>query len=101
MNFSEVKFYENYLTLDFHTNNIISRRVCVPIKMAFKTVKRLLRGTIMGLGIFTKKYNLTNIFQAIKYNFPLNKLFINKLQYFPFPKTSVFQCFSLHMGRVL
>ena len=25
MNFSEAKFYENYLTSDFHTNTVISR----------------------------------------------------------------------------
>ena len=28
MNFSEAMFYENYLTSDFHTNTVISRRVC-------------------------------------------------------------------------
>ena len=39
MNFSEVKFYENYLTSDFHTNAVISRCVCALVKMASKTVK--------------------------------------------------------------
>ena len=28
MNFSEAMFYENYLTSDFNSNNVISRRVC-------------------------------------------------------------------------
>ena len=40
MNFSEAKFYENYLTSDFHTNTVISRRVSLPIKMASETVIR-------------------------------------------------------------
>ena len=40
MNFSEAMFYENYLTSDFHTNTVISRRVCLPVKMASKTVIR-------------------------------------------------------------
>ena len=40
MNFSEVMFYENYLTSDFHTNTVISRRVCLLVKMASKTVIR-------------------------------------------------------------
>ena len=38
MNFSEAMFYENYLTSDFHANTVISKRVCLPIKMASKTV---------------------------------------------------------------
>ena len=34
-------FYENHLTSGFHTNTVISqRRVCLPIKMASKTVIR-------------------------------------------------------------
>ena len=37
LNFSEAKFYENYLTSDFHTNTVISRRVCLHIKMASTT----------------------------------------------------------------
>ena len=40
MNFLEAMFYENYLTSDFHTNTVISRHVCLPIKMASKTVIR-------------------------------------------------------------
>ena len=40
MNFSEAIFYENYLTSDFHTNTVISRRVCLPVEMASKTVIR-------------------------------------------------------------
>ena len=40
MNFSEAMFYENYLTSDFHTNTLISRRVCLLVKMASKTVIR-------------------------------------------------------------
>ena len=40
MNFSEAMFYENYLTSDFHTSTVISRRVCLPVKMASKTVIR-------------------------------------------------------------
>ena len=42
MNFSEamVMFYENYLTSDFHTNTVISRRVCLLVKMASKTAIR-------------------------------------------------------------
>ena len=31
-------FYENYLTSDFHTNTVNSRRVCPLVKMASKTV---------------------------------------------------------------
>ena len=40
MNFSEVVFYENYLTSHFRTNTVISRRVCLLVKMAWKTVIR-------------------------------------------------------------
>ena len=40
MNFSEAMFYENYLTSDFHTNTVISSRVCLLVKMASKTVIR-------------------------------------------------------------
>ena len=40
MNFSEAMFYENYLTSDFHTNTVTSRRVCLLVKMASKTVIR-------------------------------------------------------------
>ena len=40
MNCSEAKFYENYLTSVFHTNTVISRGVCLPIKMTSKTVIR-------------------------------------------------------------
>ena len=40
MNFSEVKFYGNYLTSDSYTNTVISRRVCIPVKMASETVTR-------------------------------------------------------------
>ena len=40
MNFSEAMFYENYLTSDFHTNTVISRRVCLLVKMASKTAIR-------------------------------------------------------------
>ena len=40
MNFSEAMFYENYFTTDFHTNTVISRRVCPLVKMALKTVIR-------------------------------------------------------------
>ena len=40
MNCSEAKFHENYLTSDFHTNTVISTRVCLPIKMPSKTVIR-------------------------------------------------------------
>ena len=40
MNFSEAMFYENDLTSDFHTNTVISRRVCLLVKMASKTVIR-------------------------------------------------------------
>ena len=32
MNFSEAMFYENYLTPDFHTNTVISSRVCLLVK---------------------------------------------------------------------
>ena len=42
-NFSEAMFYENYLTSDFHTNTLISRRVCLLVKMASKTVIRPIR----------------------------------------------------------
>ena len=38
MNFSEAMFYENYLTSDFHINTVSSKRVCLLVKMAFKTV---------------------------------------------------------------
>ena len=40
MNFSEAMFYENHFTSDFHTNTVISRRVCLLVKMASKTVIR-------------------------------------------------------------
>ena len=40
MDFSEAMFYENCLTSDFHTNTIISRRVCQLVKIASKTVIR-------------------------------------------------------------
>ena len=50
MNFSEAMFYENYLTLDFHTNTVISRRVCLLVKMASKTVIR---------PIYTRNYVIT------------------------------------------
>ena len=40
MHFSEAKFYENFSISDFHTNTVMSRRVCLPIKMASKTVIR-------------------------------------------------------------
>ena len=43
MNCSEAKFYENYLTSDFYTNTVISRRVCLPIKIASKTVIRSIK----------------------------------------------------------
>ena len=41
MNFSERCFMTIiYLTSDFHTNNVISRRVCLLVKMVSKTVIR-------------------------------------------------------------
>ena len=40
MNFAEAKFYQNNLTSDSHTNPYISRRVCLPVKMASETVTR-------------------------------------------------------------
>ena len=40
MNFSEAMCYENYLTSDFQKNTVISRRVCLLVKMASKTVIR-------------------------------------------------------------
>ena len=40
MNFSEVMFYENNLTSDFHTNTVNLRRVYLLVKMASKTVIR-------------------------------------------------------------
>ena len=40
MNFSEAVFYVNYLTSDFHSNTVISRLVCLLVKMALKTVIR-------------------------------------------------------------
>ena len=40
MNFSEAIFYENYLTLDFHTNTVISRNVCPLVKMVSEIVIR-------------------------------------------------------------
>ena len=46
MNFSEAMFYENYLTADFHTNTVISRRVCLLVKMASKTVIRPMRDSL-------------------------------------------------------
>ena len=41
MNCSEVKFYEHYLTSDFHSNTVISRRVCLPVKMASGLLRTL------------------------------------------------------------
>ena len=40
MNYSEGMFYENYLKSYLHTNTVISRPVCLPIKMASKTMIR-------------------------------------------------------------
>ena len=51
MNCSEVKFYENYLTSDFHTNTVISGRVCLPIKMASKTVIRSIYVLMIVFGL--------------------------------------------------
>ena len=53
MNFSEAMFYENYLTSDFHTNTVISRRVCLLVKKASKTVIRpiLLKALPVAIGI--------------------------------------------------
>ena len=45
MNFLDAMFYENYLTLDFHTNTVISRRVCLLVKMASETVMRLIHSS--------------------------------------------------------
>ena len=36
--FSEGMFYENYLRWDFHTNTVISRRVCLLVNLASITV---------------------------------------------------------------
>ena len=47
MNFSEAMFYENYLTSDFHTNTVISRRVCLLVKMASKAVIRPMATGVM------------------------------------------------------
>ena len=44
MNFSEVMFYENYFTLDFRTNTIISSCVCLLVKMTSKTMIRPITG---------------------------------------------------------
>ena len=49
MNFSEAMFCENYLTSDFHTNTVISRRVCLLIKMASKTmIRSVMQGSYHG-----------------------------------------------------
>ena len=40
MNFSEAMFDENYMTLDFHTNTVVSRRILLLVKMASKTMLR-------------------------------------------------------------
>ena len=40
MDFSEAKFYENYFTWDFYTTSVISRPVCLLVKMASRTVIR-------------------------------------------------------------
>ena len=40
MNFSEAMFHEYYLISDFHTNTVISRLVCLLVKMASKIVIR-------------------------------------------------------------
>ena len=50
MNRSEANFYENYLTTDFHRNTVISRHVCLPIKMASKTVIRSTTSSNQRLG---------------------------------------------------
>ena len=42
MNFSQAMFDENYLTSDFHTNIVISQRVCLLVKMVSKTAMRLI-----------------------------------------------------------
>ena len=46
MKFSELKFYENYLTSVSHANTVISRGVCLPIKMASETVTSLFLGGV-------------------------------------------------------
>ena len=43
MNFLEVMFYENYLTLDFHTKTVTSRRVYLLVKMASNRDKAYIR----------------------------------------------------------
>ena len=62
MNFSEAMFYENYLTSYFHTNTVISRRVCLLVKMASKTAIRpiargVARKTALRNSAFTNKGN--------------------------------------------
>ena len=55
LNFSEAMFYENYLTSDFHTNTVISGRVCQLVKMASKIVLRPMlvhHSTFLG-GLYT------------------------------------------------
>ena len=59
MNFSEEMFYENYLTLDFHTNSVISRRVCLLVKMASKTVIRPIKISVCLLTDYNKGQILT------------------------------------------
>ena len=49
LDFSEAMFYENYLTSDFYTYTVISRRVCLLVKMASKTVIRPIRPEVLSL----------------------------------------------------
>ena len=61
MDFSEAMFYENYLTLGCHTNTVISRRVCLLVKMVSKTVIRPITFCsfkLTGLSLITAKQHL-------------------------------------------
>ena len=51
MNFSEARFYETYLTSDFHTNTVISRCVCLLFRMASETV---IRPITLKLGAYSR-----------------------------------------------
>ena len=71
MTFSEAMFYENCLTSDFHTNTVISRRVCLLVKMASKTVIRPIAKFTFSRDVFVGVLFLP-LFGSLSYQTKLN-----------------------------
>ena len=72
MNCSKAKFYENYLTSDSHTNPNISRRLCLPVKMASETVTR----SILSLHSVVFSRQRGNIYKFSTKNSQLREKFL-------------------------